>query len=486
MVKLKEIFNSNIIKFVSTKYLAFGLQVINSFLVAKKLGVYYFGIYGFATMLLQYLSYTNFGVNYALNVILSTNKEFKLQSSRYLSNSILLTFLFGLLVLVLIVPFRFTGFFADFYKYKVDYYIILIGFLAILQNVNIVFISIYRIYAKLNEVNYFYLTVPLISFFLLIFAKGEVLFYYLLYGMLIGNFVNFTVFYINSPTKIIYNLDKNISLQLLKRGLQLLFYNLSFYLILLSARTIVSKYFNVEEFAFFNFSIGFITSTVMFIESINFLFFSKMLNKFSKLETINEIRDLLSKIRELYLPFVIFTLFGMILILPLIFIFLPKYYNAFTTIGFLSLYQLFNANNFGFTILLLQKKKENYVTFIGFLSIGLFILFSLIGIKYFNVGFSSIGLILALVMMMNNFLVPFFCSKLVLFKTDIKLIIKDSFNFKMILPFLLCVVFLNFNKNYFFVVIFFITFILLNYKILIKNIRYALNLIKHNEKLELE
>lgn len=146
MIKLKEIYNSNIIKFLSTKYLAFGLQVINSFLIAKKLGVYYFGIYGFATMLLQYLSYTNFGVNYSLNVILSTNKEFKTKNSSYFSNAILLTTLFGLLILVIIITSKLIGFYNGFDKYKVEYYIVLIGFIALLQNLNGDFIDIQNIY----------------------------------------------------------------------------------------------------------------------------------------------------------------------------------------------------------------------------------------------------------------------------------------------------------------------------------------------------
>jgi len=143
LIKLKTIVNSNIIKFVSTKYLAFGLQVINSFLIAKKLGVYYFGIYGFATMLLQYLSYTNFGVNYSLNVILSTNKEFKAKSSNYLSNAILLTTLFGLLIIMIIITSKLTGFFTGFDKYKIDYYIILIGLIALLQRIiNLIIIQL--------------------------------------------------------------------------------------------------------------------------------------------------------------------------------------------------------------------------------------------------------------------------------------------------------------------------------------------------------
>jgi len=477
---------SSVFKFIFTKYLAFGIQLINSFLIAKYLGVFYFGLYGFFSLVLSYLLYGNFGVNYSINVIVSQDVKAIEKNSAYFSQAIIFTVFMYLIFFLVYILLKFAFSFNYFEEYLFDKYFYVTILIALLQNINNTYVSIYRIYNKLDAVNYFYLTLPTINLIMILFFNDITLFWSLIFANVFANIVNLYIFSNKSPITFNFKFNFYVCRIIIVRGFYLLLFVLSSVLLINIVKSVIVANYNIEEFALFTFSISFVASSIMLIESINFLFFPKMLNKFSKLNTSNEIQDLLTKIRELYLPIVIFTLFGTIMILPLVFKFLPKYYGAFTTIGFLSLYQLFNANNFGFTTLLLQKNKENYVTLIGFFTIGLFVLFSFIGIKYFKVDFSVIGLILAFVMMINNFLVFYFGSKIVLLKTDLYLIIKDSLNIKYILPFLLCVMLLQINKNYLFVLLFFIAFILLNYKILIKNVKFAVNLIKHNEKLELE
>ncbi len=63
--------NNTIIKYILSKYLAFAIQLINSIFVAKNLGLYYFGVYGFSTLIIQYLSYSNLGVNLSYSVLCS-------------------------------------------------------------------------------------------------------------------------------------------------------------------------------------------------------------------------------------------------------------------------------------------------------------------------------------------------------------------------------------------------------------------------------
>ena len=149
--------------------------MINALLIANYLGVFYFGIYGFASLLLQYLSYTNFGINYSLNVILSTEKEIDTRKvSEYLSVSIFVTTAISVVLIGLAVFCDLIGIVALFNKYILsDYYYIII-IIAILQYYNIVFITLFRIYGKLSEINFSYLILPIGQLLCIVLFKGGV------------------------------------------------------------------------------------------------------------------------------------------------------------------------------------------------------------------------------------------------------------------------------------------------------------------------
>ena len=58
--------------FTTSRYARYGLQAIRIFLLAKYLGPFYFGIWGFIILTLQYLDFTGLGIKYAVTVALAT------------------------------------------------------------------------------------------------------------------------------------------------------------------------------------------------------------------------------------------------------------------------------------------------------------------------------------------------------------------------------------------------------------------------------
>lgn len=485
-MKLKNILQSNIIKFVSTKYLAFGIQVINAFLIAKNLGVYYYGIYGFAILLLQYLSYSNFGVQYSLNVVLSTSKQTSEKSSKLFTYAILFTILISLLLLFIATILYFNDFFLQFKKYSINSYIFIVLLCSLFQNLNNVFINLYRIYAKLNEVNYFYLTSPFLQLVVLFLFNSTDLFYALLISQLLANLINFLIFVKNNPVNFKFSFDFSIFKELITRGISLLLYNISFYLILLSAKTIVGYFYKVNEFALFNFANNYLVAILMLIESINFLFFPKILNMFSKTENNNEILLLLKKIRKVYLPVVFFTLLISFLILPIIFIFLPNYKESYLSIAFIILAQLFQANNFGFSTLLLQRKQEKMLALFGFISVSIIIILSIITKLFLNISFSYIGLYIAIAMFFYNILTVYWSNKIVFNKKSIKNTLGNIIDLKLVLPIILNMIIIIFYPHYYISIICLLLFIIINRKLLIDNMKYGIVMMQNNEVLKIK
>src|SRR5690606_7205562 len=97
------------------------------------------------------------------------------------------------------------------------------------------------------------------------------------------------------------NLTKTSTILLIKRGLFLLIYNLSFYFIIIAARSIVSYFYSVEDFALFDFANSLTNAITMFLGSISFLFYPKMLNKFSHNSSSSTTIHLIEKVRKIYL-----------------------------------------------------------------------------------------------------------------------------------------------------------------------------------------
>ena len=124
--------NGKISVFMISRYATYLLQFIKAISVAAILGPYYFGIWGFITLILQYLSYSNCGLEYSLNVLISTgDKDDPEYASRILSSSFIITAFVGILLLLLGTTAYKFNFFP---KYSFGNYVFFIVTIAILQN----------------------------------------------------------------------------------------------------------------------------------------------------------------------------------------------------------------------------------------------------------------------------------------------------------------------------------------------------------------
>lgn len=73
--------------FLFTRYITYGLQLVNSILLAIVLGPFYLGIWGFITLMIQYFNQFNFGIAHYFNVVASIKKGDKKLIATFLGNS---------------------------------------------------------------------------------------------------------------------------------------------------------------------------------------------------------------------------------------------------------------------------------------------------------------------------------------------------------------------------------------------------------------
>ncbi|WP_367914029.1 lipopolysaccharide biosynthesis protein [Leadbetterella sp. DM7] len=444
---IKRILKNQAIIFVILKYIAFGIQLINSLLIAKFLGFHYFGLYGFALMILQYLSYTNFGVYYSYSVMCA-DVSTKTGEQRIHITGSAITVLSISCLLLFIVYLGSYGF-DLFPKYNFSEYSLWVVIIAVLQHFNNLFINIFRIHGKIGEINFYYLIVPLLQLIAVLFFRETALFYALLYANAGGSLLSLIFFFKGFPEELkkIRIPDFSMARIVIERGVWLLLYNLTFYGIILTARTIVSKFFSVEEFALFNFANSISNNVFLLLGTLNFLFYPKLINMIS-LKSDEQVIVFIEKIRKYYLTLTVLIVFISLLSLTILFYFLPQYTEAMRCLQILLLAQLIINNSYGYSTLMVQRGKELQMTFIAVITIVIIVIISLISLHFFK-EINTVAIAVVLGVLLYNILVSYKGLQIINQYTSLADFLKRVFSITLFLPIICCIALFVINCNYY-------------------------------------
>ncbi len=392
--KLIQVAKSGVVQFVVLRYSTLAIQFINALIIAQFLGAYYFGIYSFVTLVLQYLTYSNLGINYSVNVLLSIKKGNPELTSKLWANSLYITFIAGILVVFMgIIGLMFDP--PYFQKYEFSRYILPVVFNAILVNYNGLFVNSFRIYGKLREINIYQMLIPLGTLALLPFFKGQ-----LLLDVWIGmnfacNLFSFLLFVNKAPHSLAHHHNVKIPAILLHKGAHLLLYNMSFYFITIAARTVISVGYSVEELGFYSFANAIANAVMTAGGAFVFVFFPKMLNRFHAMTNL-ETLAFLKRIRIAYITVLNLMVLASMVVVPLIAYFIPEMAPAENAILILLCSQIIINTNMGNATMLIARKQEKYLTPFGFEAILIVVVFgSLLAWMEYNLDFIALVVLLA-------------------------------------------------------------------------------------------
>lgn len=433
--KLKKIFLNEGFLFLIGKYFGYALTFLNSIFIAKFLGIYYFGIYGFFLLLLRYVSYVNPGSHYAINVVLSTENRNDLKNSqKIVSNGLIINFITSILIFfgIISIDIWAPGFIN---KYNFSTYLLPTAIIGILVLTNTFFMNLFRSFSRFYEILCFLILPQIaisISFF---FMEGENKLEPLIYTFLIGNVLALLIFLVRTPIKLIFNFDTGIVKMLLKRGLSLVFYNASFYFIVISTRTIVSYFYTVEQMGIFSFANSIAQASILIIGALSFVFFPKILNKLKQGTNDIESIRIIHKIRSLFTPTVFLIVFFTVFLYDLILIYLPDYQSSTYIFYYLIMLQLFLSMVIGYSDLLISRGLELKIAKFAFLTVVLNIITSYLLIKLFSVDLSTIAFSVASVSLIYSVLVIREGKKLLHENYSFISIIKEIVPVKYIVPF---------------------------------------------------
>ncbi len=457
------VLKNKVLLYTLSRYFTYAIKFIGTLLIAKYLGTYYLGVWGFILLIIQYFSKINFGISNATNALVSVHKS----DTEYIQKIV-----GGGIGMLLLLSFMIILFWGGFYlldielgaKYHFMQYIPYVIAITIISHFNLFFSNIFRIYGQLANIAFSQSMVPIALLIVAFLYKGEQLVFALILAYLFAVLTSFFIFFITSPVSLkpVFNIHLFRLIQI--KGFYLFVYNASFYLIVLSTRSFISDYYSVEEFGFFTFAYILANVVLLLFQSFTFLIFPKVLNRFAN-QSNEQAVALLNLLRGSYVTICHFFMHLGILFYPLLLMFFPKYASTHKIFVMIALTVLIFTNTFGYQGLVIAKSKEKKIALIAFVALLFNIFLSDIFIVNFRVPieFSMLGTMLV-------FLIYVF----VLAKLGRKTIEQDSsflatlysvFNTRWILPFLLSIVItIIVDKVTLWYILPLALFVLLNYK----------------------
>jgi len=392
--------NKNIV-FISTKYLSYLISFVVGIVIANRLGVFYFGVYGFIKMLMQYLSYSNFGVNYSGLILMSQQDR----NDDNFNNKILLSSLTCSIIIFAILYLVFVSYYGYFIplldeKYFLSNYLYYIFFIVLFKQINVIYINLFRVYNRLGLINIAFLLPCLAELVVLPFATGENLLHIVFLALAISNGIVMVIFAFSLPFKFRFIYEVKSTVKLISRGIKLLIYNTSYYFIGLFTKSFVSKFFSVTIFSQFIFAYNISDAIMLLNNSISFLLYPSVIKQSMQLSGKALIKYLL-EIQEKYMLLANIIIIIAYMASPFLIVVTPQYSDSIPMLFILLFAQLLIANIFIMTTFLVQRKSENYLIVVGLTSLIILLITNLAG--YYSIGsVIVVPVVLSLVLVFYN------------------------------------------------------------------------------------
>lgn len=389
-MKIKLFLTNKILIYLASRYISYGVQFFVSLIIAAKMGPYFFGIYGFITLILNYCAVISFGIPASLNVLLVHHKTQENTCGNYIGNALLFYTIQSLLLFVLYLVLVISDIEID-NNYPIKEYYLLIAIIASLNYFNSIFINVLRIKNKVNQLSVVQSLNVLLNVIVVCIVKGENLIIALLLCNLITGIASVIVTKLCDALPPLKKILIKITFlkEILGKGVYLFFCNSCFAFILISIRSLISANYKVEEFGAFTFSFSIANSVMLLLEALMTIIFPKLVDLLSFNDN-KIVEKTLEKLRETYISSAHLLIYVAMLFFPILLNFMPKYSNALTSMNLIALAVLMNTNSSGYSTLLISKNKERTSAFLSMTALIINIILGYTLISFFHVGFSYV------------------------------------------------------------------------------------------------
>ena len=375
--KLKSTAVLNVFKYSMVKYIALAFVFFREIVNAKILGPEMVGILGNLILIISYCGYANLGVVYAMNrewIVYKDNEGESDKAREVINTSFSALSIVSLIFLIASISSIFV--FEGISKW----YMSLLFIIAITEQYKNFFINYFRLLNNLNMINLIELLNGIGTLILILLLGGSFKILGVLFAMTIIGIVIFLVSIIKVP-KINIKINKEILKTLISIGIPLLIYNLGFYILTTIDRFVIIKFLGNEALGYYTFANQMATATLVFISSILFLFYPKMISKYNSGDNSEIIKSIYSYTGLIELFNIVFIFIGVIVIKPFIDIILPNFKGSISTYNILLMAIIMSNFSYFSNVFIIAKKKQNVLVVVQILSIIINLLLNILGVK---------------------------------------------------------------------------------------------------------
>lgn len=458
---IKKIVSNKVVWYIFSRYFVYFISFLASMIMAAKLGPYYLGIWGFATLLLRYFQIVDLGLGSSTTVFLVKNKGNAIEQAKYEKAALFILLMMFLGVIIVGLYYYLFGI-SIFDKYHLENLFYVICLIAIFQYFNYYALCVSRVKGKIFEFTFNQSIGQILTFIGVFLASGEKLLYILFISCFIGQLLSTLVYLTKKSIDFSGKLEFARSKKILNKGVFLFIYNFCFYMILMSTKTIVSRYYSIEEFGYFTFSCTLANAAMLLLSAFSSLITPKLLDKFNT----NNATLITSTVRTIRINYVYFShgiMYIALACFPVLLLFLPKYQDTFIAINLTSLATLLYSNSFGYISFLTIKNKEKTIALISSISFIVNVILAFVLARVFYVSYEYVIISTLISYFLFTCLIVYRGKKLLGVKQTFKNLLEDVFPVKLLIPYVAASI-VTFLNNGLLMLIPLFLFIILNLK----------------------
>lgn len=463
---LKIALKNKVLHYVFSRYVTYFIQFVNSLFIAVLLGPYYLGIWGFITLIIQYLNQVNLGIAHSVNAIISIHKNKEWYVQKIIGTSLTMLLALSILTIVffaanMIFKFNIGN------KYNFPTYVPVVVMIGITGFFNSLLSNIYRVYGKITEITINQSAFPVLMIVAIIFFRGESLLWALVVANLLAFLISLLIYVSRTPVKLKFLFIGRLVKTIQTKGWHLFVYNTSFYLIMISTKSLISGFYTVKEFGFFTFAFSFANVVLLLLQSFSFLIFPKIINRMAT-ATDEKVIQLLGMLRDAYITTSHFLIHLAILFFPLFIVFFPQYNQSVQAFKLIALTIVLYTNSFGYSGLLIARNHERELGYLSLFALIINFTTALILIKILNFPFSYIIIATMITYSVYVYFLGQKGRKKLLLNTSVSNVLKDIFPVRILIPFFSSLFLILFDIPSIYFIIPVIVFVILNFKSIFK------------------
>jgi len=446
LLKIKKIATNKVVFYMITRYVVYFITFLSSMIIAARMGPYYLGIWGFAMLLVRYFSIIDFGLGNSITVLLVQNKNNEKNKADYEISAMVILGIISLCVILLAACYYFFGI-SLFKKYELGAIFYYVCIIAILQYFNNYFFRVYRVKGKMFEFTFYQSFTSILVLAAVFFAREERLVYLLVWVHIIANYVSLLLFLRGKGIALNGKFSWKKTKEIVSKGMYLFVYNFCFYMIIISTKTIIGAYYAVEEFGYFTFAYTVAHAAILLLTAFAALITPKLLDMFNSSDN-DRIESTIRLIRVNYVCLSHGMMYVAMFFFPLLLFFLPKYADTLRVINLSSLATILYANSFGYISFLMTRNKEKMIainSLICFLTNVVLALFLVIAL---HITYEYVIIATLVSYFIFTYLIVYCGKKILSQKAKFRIILKDSFPVRILIPFMVAVVVTVINSSY--------------------------------------